>query len=102
MVQILNLFIQNFRTGQIGPADVADEEQVSGKQHFRLFGTGHVGHQQGDGIGGVPGRMQDFNFGGAEFENVPLLEILVFVFDRSAFVNIDVCALSPAAIPDPR
>ena len=61
--------------GEIGAADVADEESVAGEDGARVGGRGEIGEDGADAFDGVAGGVEEVEAGVAELEGVA-------VFDR--------------------
>ena len=56
--------------GEVGAADVADEEGVAGEDGSGLRGGGEVGEDGADAFDGVAGSVEEVEAGVAELEGV--------------------------------
>jgi hypothetical protein len=59
---------------QVGPADVADEDEVAGEVEAGLLAGGAVGHQERQVLGGMPRRVDGLEPHVAELDDVAVLQ----------------------------
>jgi hypothetical protein len=67
-------FLRSMVAGEIGAADVADEERVAGEDGARVRWLGEVGEDGADAFDGVPGSVEEVEPGIAELEGVAVLD----------------------------
>ncbi len=91
LVQVLDLFADQFGAGQVGPADVAYEEAIAGQHQPRFFAAGAIRYEDRQGVRGVTGGFEDIQLGGAELEHIPLLDGDEIKFDRRPFKKMNSC-----------
>ena len=92
VVEVSHLLVENFRTGQVRPADVADEEHVAGQKHARRGRAHEVADQQRDGIGRMPGGEEHFHARRAGFENLAFDQGFVGVGHAGVGMDVDIRA----------
>ena len=67
-------FLRAVVAGEIGAADVADEEGVSGEDGSRGCGLGEVGEDGADAFDGVAGGVEEVETGVAELEGIAFFD----------------------------
>ena len=88
--EVLDLLVELGPAHQVGPPDVVHEQHVAGQEHPRLVPARGVGDQQGQGVRGVAGGVQDLQLGVAHLQHLALLEGGEVVADRRGLVDHDV------------
>jgi hypothetical protein len=75
--------------GEIGAADVADEEGVSGEDGAGRGGSGEVGEDGADALAGVAGSVEKVEAGVAELEGVAVVDGSVGEGGVGVFAEVD-------------